>query len=80
MNTLFTLRSHAFFKETTLPCRAGWWDACPLFMFVIASLHIKLSQSISRNLVMAGRRKTRLKQPKPMSDVSKTRAVIQRQA
>ena len=32
MDTMFTLRSHAFFKETTLPCRAGWRDVSPLFM------------------------------------------------
>ena len=32
MDTKFTLRSHAFFKETTLPCQAGWRDVSPLFM------------------------------------------------
>ena len=34
MDTVFTLRSHAFYKGTTLPCQAGWWDVNPLFMHV----------------------------------------------
>ena len=32
MDTIITTMSHASFKDTTLPCLAGWRDVSPLFM------------------------------------------------
>ena len=32
MDTKFTARSHAYLKDATLPCQAGWRDVSPLVM------------------------------------------------
>jgi hypothetical protein len=46
MDTTFTQGSHAFFKVTTLPCRAGWRDVSPLFMLLFDNILVDVVVNI----------------------------------